>query len=141
MCQENALWAKKLGLKLMRDGNQFVLLWGDDPQSGVAGFGSTPAEALLDFERAMHKKLPTAYIAKNRCKKDTDGRQAVPLGLFTLGLNNRTINRLVENKIKTVDTLSARTSTELKEMKGIGSRMIKEIIAKLRKVGTDLQPE
>jgi hypothetical protein len=33
-------------LKVYPDGNQWCALWGDDIQSGVAGFGDTPALAL-----------------------------------------------------------------------------------------------
>jgi hypothetical protein len=33
-------------LRLYPDGNQWCALWGDDIQSGVAGFGDTPALAL-----------------------------------------------------------------------------------------------
>lgn len=32
------------------DGNQWCALYGEDLQSGVAGFGSTPAEAMVDFD-------------------------------------------------------------------------------------------
>jgi hypothetical protein len=31
------------------DGNQFFFLYGEDLQSGIAGFGDTPRKAMLDF--------------------------------------------------------------------------------------------
>lgn len=33
------------------DGSKWCALYGDDLQSGVAGFGDTPAEAMTDFDR------------------------------------------------------------------------------------------
>lgn len=35
------------------DGNQFFFLLGDDLQSGIAGFGNTPALAAADFDKAF----------------------------------------------------------------------------------------
>lgn len=46
-------WAVVLGLTPKRDGNQWCILWGDDLASGVAGFGSTPEDAIIAFESAM----------------------------------------------------------------------------------------
>lgn len=46
-------WAVILGLKPRRDGNAWLFLWGDDLQNGVAGFGSTPEEALFAFDSAV----------------------------------------------------------------------------------------
>ena len=37
---------------LSRDGNAWCVLLGDDLQSGIAGFGSTPAEAMAAFDTA-----------------------------------------------------------------------------------------
>lgn len=37
--------------KLSIDGNQFCFLLGDDLQSGLAGFGDTPAKAAADFDK------------------------------------------------------------------------------------------
>lgn len=42
------------GAKLSVDGNQFCFLLGDNLQSGIAGFGSTPAEAMIDFDNNFH---------------------------------------------------------------------------------------
>ena len=39
------------------DGNQWCALYGDDLQSGVGGFGDSPAEAMYDFDRQWVTKL------------------------------------------------------------------------------------
>ena len=42
---------------LSMDGNQWCALYGENLQSGVAGFGDTPALAMADFDAAWNKKL------------------------------------------------------------------------------------
>jgi hypothetical protein len=42
--------------KIMPDGDKWVCLYGSDLQEGVAGFGDTPNEAILDFNQAFYKK-------------------------------------------------------------------------------------
>ncbi len=37
--------------QLFLDGNKYCVLFGDDPMDGCAGFGDTPALAMLDFDR------------------------------------------------------------------------------------------
>ena len=39
------------------DGDKWCALYGDDLQCGVAGFGDSPAEAMLDFDACWHTKL------------------------------------------------------------------------------------
>lgn len=39
------------------DGNQWCALYGEDLQRGVAGFGDSPALAMLDFDREWAAKL------------------------------------------------------------------------------------
>jgi len=41
----------KLGLKPYPDGNMWCFLWGDDLQSGIAGFGETVQLAVYDFNK------------------------------------------------------------------------------------------
>ena len=36
---------------LFLDGHRFCALYGEDPTSGCAGYGDTPAEAMADFDR------------------------------------------------------------------------------------------
>lgn len=49
-------WAVVLGLKPVQDGDQYCILWGDNLQEGVAGFGPTPFDAIKAFEQAMYDK-------------------------------------------------------------------------------------
>lgn len=39
------------------DGNQWVVLYGDNLQDGVAGHGKSPMEAICDFNKAWYEKL------------------------------------------------------------------------------------
>lgn len=39
------------------DGNKWCVLYGEDLQNGVAGFGDSPYLAMLDFNLAWHRKL------------------------------------------------------------------------------------
>ena len=43
---------------LSRDGDHWCALFGDDIQSGVAGFGKSPALAMRDFDRAWECPIP-----------------------------------------------------------------------------------
>lgn len=43
--------------KLTVDGNQWCALYGDDLQSGVAGFGDSPHAAMNDFDNNWYKAL------------------------------------------------------------------------------------
>jgi len=48
------------------DGNQWCALYGENLQDGVAGFGDSPAKAMLDFDRAWQKDLTPNVEAKPR---------------------------------------------------------------------------
>lgn len=41
------------------DGNQWCALYGDNLQDGVAGFGDSPAQAMIAFNKAWHESLAT----------------------------------------------------------------------------------
>lgn len=43
--------------KLMLDGDKWCALYGDNLQDGIAGFGSTPDEAMRDFDKSFYRKL------------------------------------------------------------------------------------
>lgn len=43
--------------KISIDGNQWCALYGENLQDGVAGFGSSPCEAMGDFDRAWNTRL------------------------------------------------------------------------------------
>ena len=47
------LWKPKLSI----DGNQWCALYGENLQDGVAGFGESPAKAMLEFDRAWETPL------------------------------------------------------------------------------------
>ncbi len=40
------------GAVLSKDGNQWCWLYGDNLQDGIAGFGDTPEQAGVNFDRA-----------------------------------------------------------------------------------------
>ena len=50
------LWAVVLGLKPVRDGNEWCVLSGTNQIEGVAGFGLTPDAAIRAFEAAMYQR-------------------------------------------------------------------------------------
>lgn len=56
-CNENELHAynkfKSLECSLQKDGNQWCVLFGKDLQSGIAGFGDTPNDAIIAWDRSM----------------------------------------------------------------------------------------
>lgn len=43
-----------LNLVPQKDGNAWFVLWGENLQVGISGFGDTPYKAILAFNRAMH---------------------------------------------------------------------------------------
>lgn len=45
------------------DGNQWCVLYGENLQDGVAGFGDSPILAVYDFNQAWHKRLPEGVSA------------------------------------------------------------------------------
>ena len=42
--------------KIYKDGDQWCVLYGDDLQTGIAGFGDTPYLAILDWNKQWNKK-------------------------------------------------------------------------------------
>lgn len=58
------IYAASYRLVPYRDGNQWCVLLGEDLQSGIAGFGDSPALAIADFERAMQAKAADAEVKK-----------------------------------------------------------------------------
>lgn len=49
-------WVVVLGLSPTRDGDRFCFIWGENLQTGVAGFGETVYAAMMDFDRNMYRK-------------------------------------------------------------------------------------
>jgi len=46
---------KSLGIVPYKDGNQWCALYGEDLQSGIAGFGNTPFLAMADLRDQLNK--------------------------------------------------------------------------------------
>jgi hypothetical protein len=46
--------------KISIDGNQWCVLYGENLQDGVAGFGDSPDAASRDFDTSWHTKLPSS---------------------------------------------------------------------------------
>lgn len=62
--------------KLSADGTMWCALLGDDLQSGIAGFGETPAKAMYAFDQAFWKeKTPAVYLAEEAEQERKDNGQ------------------------------------------------------------------
>ena len=46
-----------LNIRVFIDGDKWCALHGDDLQSGLCGFGDSPAEAILNFDHNFYKKV------------------------------------------------------------------------------------
>ena len=55
--QEHALFAQ-LKPSLKKDGDQWCVLYGDNLQEGVAGFGDSPRDAVIAFNEEWYKPIP-----------------------------------------------------------------------------------
>ena len=54
--QEEMAIVSMLHPKITKDGNQWCVLYGDNLQEGIAGFGNTPGDAIRDFNCAFNKQ-------------------------------------------------------------------------------------
>jgi hypothetical protein len=54
--QEYQLFAM-LKPELKVDGKQWCVLYGNDLQDGIAGFGDTPYLAIIDWNKQFHSKI------------------------------------------------------------------------------------
>lgn len=52
-----ALWATNLGLVPVRDGNQWIVLYGENLQVGIAASGNSPEDAMFAFETVFRKSV------------------------------------------------------------------------------------
>jgi len=48
---------KAFNLKPFKDGNMWCVLFGENVQEGVAGFGESPFEAIVDFNENWNKPI------------------------------------------------------------------------------------
>ena len=59
-----------LNLTPKREGNMWFILWGENIQEGVAGFGETPYKAVVNFNDAMNESLKTPTPLNNTQNKE-----------------------------------------------------------------------
>lgn len=52
------------------DGNQWCVLYGEDLQNGVAGFGDTPYLAVLAFNKEWNRRLANPHPPKPEEMRD-----------------------------------------------------------------------
>ena len=64
ICSYHATWHSVLKPSLTKDGDMWCAMHGDDLQVGIAGFGETPALALMAFETAMCRVSGSHIIEK-----------------------------------------------------------------------------
>lgn len=60
VAEQRGMWVVVLGLRPSLDGNQWCFVWGENIVTGVTAYGSTPMEAMQNFEKAMYEKAPVA---------------------------------------------------------------------------------
>ena len=53
---EYALFAQ-LRPKIYQDGSKWCVLYGDDMQIGIVGFGETPQKAVMDWNKKWYKSV------------------------------------------------------------------------------------
>ena len=53
--ERSVYWATVLRLVPYKDGDKWCVLYGDDLQCGIAGFGDTPEKAVIAFDIAWSK--------------------------------------------------------------------------------------
>lgn len=46
--------------KICPDGNRWCVLYGENLHDGIAGFGDTPHEAVLDWNKRWHEPIKTS---------------------------------------------------------------------------------
>ena len=73
-CRPSVLFRPALSI----DGDQWCALYGDDLQCGVAGFGDSPAEAMLDFDRQWATRCsrsePRSTTSRTSTGNTADGK-------------------------------------------------------------------
>lgn len=47
---------------LSKDGNQWCVLYGENLQEGIAGFGDSPFLAIIDFNKSFNATIPNPSI-------------------------------------------------------------------------------
>lgn len=52
---------------VFRDGDQWCVMYGENLQDGIAGFGKTPYEAVLNFNKAWNIPLSPGALTERTC--------------------------------------------------------------------------
>lgn len=55
--QRKGRWAVIYGLVPFIDGDKWCVLLGQNIQTGIAGFGESPEEAIINFDAEMAKRI------------------------------------------------------------------------------------
>lgn len=57
ICEQQYQRFAMLKPDIRKDGNQWSVLYGDNIQEGIVGYGDTPHEAIMDWDAAFNKKI------------------------------------------------------------------------------------
>lgn len=102
-----------------------------------------PEDALLKASGILvkHFSLLTEYFKKEVSKETPRAKKApeTEIKIEDLGLSEKTCNILLKNRIKTVKGLLRKDQDALLEIKGIGTKAIKEIKRALKKRGLEIK--
>lgn len=63
--KEDMAFVSALKLTPYPDGNKWCVLWGENIQEGIVGFGDTPIMAIRDFNNSMYKQKLTPNPQSN----------------------------------------------------------------------------
>ncbi len=67
-------------------------------------------------------------------EEDTVGTEDLEISIADMELSQRTLNALEKNDITTVKQLASMSETELKDLKGFGSKALDEVVGKLKEL-------
>ena len=63
-----SLWSVVLGLKPVQEGDMWMVLYGDNLQAGIAGFGATPEEAMINFDKEFKQAKSSDLLTNKKIK-------------------------------------------------------------------------
>ena len=55
--EREGFWSTIYGLVPVKDGDRWLVLFGENAQAGVCGFGKSPEKAIYAFEVAMREEI------------------------------------------------------------------------------------
>ncbi len=98
------------------------------------------SEVLVDHFLSLTDKKTVEKKAKIIEEEITDN-SAADILLEEINLSPRTTNALLNNELKTIDDILKLTTTELKDLKGFGSKAYNEVIGKVEELGYEMKKE